>query len=46
MTKKLENLMNFNCTFCGLIDLFCSKWLIFETTNLSKYVDFQDQGEV
>ena len=30
---------------CSLIDLFCSKRLVFETTNKSKYTDFQGQGQ-
>ena len=43
MTKKHESLMIFNCTLSSLIDILCSKWLLFETT---KHVDFQGQCEV
>ena len=35
----------FKCAMCSLIHLFCSKRLVIETTNKSKYIDFQGQGQ-
>ena len=31
--KKHESLMTLNCTLSSFIDLFCSMWPLFETTN-------------
>ena len=45
LSKKNIKIWWFKCAVCRLIHLFCSKRLVFETTNKSKYIDFQSQGQ-